>query len=36
MSAAPASVELVFLWHHHQPDYRSPVDGRRELLKKRP
>uniref|UniRef100_A0A832HZV8 Glycoside hydrolase n=1 Tax=Eiseniibacteriota bacterium TaxID=2212470 RepID=A0A832HZV8_UNCEI len=21
-------VELVFLWHHHQPDYRSPREGR--------
>jgi alpha-amylase/alpha-mannosidase (GH57 family) len=20
-------VDLVFLWHHHQPDYRSPRDG---------
>ena len=29
MSAAPQSpVDLVFLWHHHQPDYRSPGDGR--------
>jgi len=22
-----APVELVWLWHHHQPDYRSPRDG---------
>lgn len=21
-------VDLVFLWHHHQPDYRRPRDGR--------
>ena len=21
-------VDLLFLWHHHQPDYRSPRDGR--------
>ncbi len=21
-------VDLVFLWHHHQPDYRHPRDGR--------
>jgi alpha-amylase/alpha-mannosidase (GH57 family) len=21
-------VELLFLWHHHQPDYRSPREGR--------
>ena len=27
----PAPVDLVFLWHHHQPDYRSPRDGRSEL-----
>lgn len=25
--SSPA-VDLVFLWHHHQPDYRSPRDGR--------
>lgn len=25
-SASPP-VDLVFLWHHHQPDYRSPRDG---------
>jgi alpha-amylase/alpha-mannosidase (GH57 family) len=23
----PAPVDLVFLWHHHQPDYRSPGSG---------
>lgn len=28
MSEARAPVDLVFLWHHHQPDYRSPRDGR--------
>ena len=22
-----APVDLIFLWHHHQPDYRSPRDG---------
>lgn len=27
MTAAPP-VDLVFLWHHHQPDYRSPREGR--------
>ena len=27
MSAEPA-LDLVLLWHHHQPDYRSPRDGR--------
>ena len=21
-------VDLVFIWHHHQPDYRRPRDGR--------
>jgi alpha-amylase/alpha-mannosidase (GH57 family) len=26
MSGVPA-VDLVFLWHHHQPDYRSPRTG---------
>ncbi len=26
MSGAPP-VDLVFLWHHHQPDYRSPRTG---------
>src|SRR6266581_8615732 len=24
---ADAPVDLIFLWHHHQPDYRSPRDG---------
>src|SRR2546423_7027981 len=28
MAEAPAPVEVLFLWHHHQPDYRSPHDGR--------
>jgi alpha-amylase/alpha-mannosidase (GH57 family) len=28
MSDTPAPVELVFLWHHHQPDYRRSGDGR--------
>src|SRR5438093_1544628 len=28
MTEAESAVELVFLWHHHQPDYRSPRDGR--------
>jgi alpha-amylase/alpha-mannosidase (GH57 family) len=28
MSEPQAAVELVFLWHHHQPDYRDPDDGR--------
>lgn len=23
-----AGVDLVFLWHHHQPDYRRPRDGK--------
>ncbi|HET7226433.1 MAG TPA: glycoside hydrolase family 57 protein [Candidatus Eisenbacteria bacterium] len=27
MSSELPPVELVFLWHHHQPDYRSPRDG---------
>ncbi len=27
MSDRAAPVELVFLWHHHQPDYRNPRDG---------
>ncbi len=27
MSDAPAA-DLVLLWHHHQPDYRSPREGR--------
>ena len=28
MSELLAPVDLVLVWHHHQPDYRSPVDGR--------
>jgi len=28
VSEAPAPVEVLFLWHHHQPDYRSPREGR--------
>jgi alpha-amylase/alpha-mannosidase (GH57 family) len=28
VSATPAPVEVLFLWHHHQPDYRSPSEGR--------
>ena len=27
MSSTPPAVELLFLWHHHQPDYRSPRTG---------
>ena len=27
MSDPRAPVDLVFLWHHHQPDYRSPRTG---------
>ena len=27
MGAEDAPVELVFLWHHHQPDYRSAHEG---------
>lgn len=25
------AVDLVLVWHHHQPDYRNPRDGRSEL-----
>lgn len=25
---AQPGVDLVFIWHHHQPDYRHPRDGR--------
>src|SRR5438132_619046 len=25
--SADAPVDLVLLWHHHQPDYRLPKDG---------
>ena len=28
MSESLAPVDLVLLWHHHQPDYRRPGDGR--------
>src|SRR4051812_31414557 len=28
MTEAVPAVDLLFLWHHHQPDYRSPRDGR--------
>src|SRR5207245_2206639 len=28
VSEAPAPVDLLFLWHHHQPDYRSPHAAR--------
>ncbi len=28
MSDPASPVDLVFLWHHHQPDYRSPRTGR--------
>ncbi len=28
MSAPGHAVELLFLWHHHQPDYRSPRSGK--------
>jgi alpha-amylase/alpha-mannosidase (GH57 family) len=31
MNAGPARVDLLFLWHHHQPDYRDPVRGRSRL-----
>jgi alpha-amylase/alpha-mannosidase (GH57 family) len=27
MDATAAPVDLLFLWHHHQPDYRRPADG---------
>ena len=27
MTAGHPRVELLFLWHHHQPDYRSPRTG---------
>jgi alpha-amylase/alpha-mannosidase (GH57 family) len=29
--SAGKSVDVVFLWHHHQPDYRRAADGRAEL-----
>lgn len=28
MSPGTGGVDLVFVWHHHQPDYRHPRDGR--------
>src|SRR5262245_66411584 len=28
MSEPLPPVDLVLLWHHHQPDYRHPSDGR--------
>ncbi len=28
MSEPASPVDLIFLWHHHQPDYRSPRSGR--------
>jgi alpha-amylase/alpha-mannosidase (GH57 family) len=28
VSVSGRTVDLLFLWHHHQPDYRSPRDGR--------
>ncbi|MGH7730823.1 MAG: hypothetical protein ACRENJ_06165, partial [Candidatus Eiseniibacteriota bacterium] len=28
MSEPLAPVDLVLVWHHHQPDYRRPSDGR--------
>src|SRR5437773_4409453 len=28
MAEEHAPVEVLFLWHHHQPDYRSPADAR--------
>ncbi len=31
MSESAPPVDLVFLWHHHQPDYRLPREGRSEL-----
>lgn len=31
MSAGPARVDLLVLWHHHQPDYRDPTHGRSRL-----
>lgn len=31
MSESLAPVDLILLWHHHQPDYRSPHDRRAAL-----
>lgn len=28
MTPEAGAVDLVFVWHHHQPDYRHPRDGR--------
>ncbi len=28
MNPGSPTVDLVFVWHHHQPDYRHPRDGR--------
>ncbi|HEY6867541.1 MAG TPA: glycoside hydrolase family 57 protein, partial [Candidatus Eisenbacteria bacterium] len=28
MTVARPPVDVLFLWHHHQPDYRSPREGR--------
>jgi alpha-amylase/alpha-mannosidase (GH57 family) len=28
VTASTKDVDLVFVWHHHQPDYRHPRDGR--------
>ncbi|MFN8588245.1 MAG: glycoside hydrolase family 57 protein [Candidatus Eisenbacteria bacterium] len=28
MSSVSPGVDLVFVWHHHQPDYRRPADGK--------
>ena len=28
MSETRAPVDVLLLWHHHQPDYRSPREGR--------
>src|SRR5262245_44788346 len=28
MSEPLAPLDLVLIWHHHQPDYRRPSDGR--------
>ena len=28
MSHVSPGIDLVFVWHHHQPDYRRPADGR--------
>ena len=28
MNSDTQGLDLVFIWHHHQPDYRHPRDGR--------